>query len=616
MTEERPQRASTFDLLRLCRSTSPGLTAAVLVVVLAGGLLPTASSLASGAVIGTLPAAVRVGMDSPDGSRITWFLALAVALFVLMQALTPVRESLADALMVRVDTNLARRIMALTSAPPGIAHLEDPGTVDRLQQAQGAIGGNTPGGALYAFSIVWLRWLGELAAVVVVASFRWWMALALVLAQAVVFRWRRRLWEVQTSVIFKRSSALRRASYFRRVAMDAAMAKETRVFGLDRWLVDRYRQEFESSMTPVWRARRRSGWASLGVAVLVGVMQGGALVVMARAALDGTIGLGSVVVYAQAIIACSGLGSFADDHGRATDGLVSLRVLQDLERDLPPPADAPPGLPVDGLPRRSIRFESVGFCYPGRTDDVFAGLDLELEVGRSIAIVGENGAGKTTLVKLLAGLYEPSAGRITVDGVDLRALDRPAWQRQVAAIFQDFVQYPFSAYDNVAIGALERAGDRDAVEAAVRRAGAIDMVARLPAGWDTVLGRQFTGGADLSGGEWQRLALARALFAVGGGAGVLVLDEPTASLDVRAEAEFYDRFLDLTAGVTTVVISHRFSTVRRADRIVVLEDGRVVEDGTHESLVETGGRYARMYALQASRFAAPCFGTEEAVSDA
>jgi len=186
----------------------------------------------------------------------------------------------------------------------------------------------------------------------------------------------------------------------------------------------------------------------------------------------------------------------------------------------------------------------------------------------------------------------------------------------VAAIFQDFVQYPFSAYDNVAIGALERAGDRDAVEAAVRRAGAPDMVERLPAGWDTVLGRQFTGGADLSGGEWQRLALARALFAVGGGAGVLVLDEPTASLDVRAEAEFYDRFLDLTAGVTTVVISHRFSTVRRADRIVVLEDGRVVEDGTHESLVETGGRYARMYALQASRFAAPCFGTEEAVSDA
>ncbi|MGI8808908.1 MAG: ATP-binding cassette domain-containing protein [Acidimicrobiales bacterium] len=214
-------------------------------------------------------------------------------------------------------------------------------------------------------------------------------------------------------------------------------------------------------------------------------------------------------------------------------------------------------------------------------------------------------------MKLLSGLYDPGAGRITVDGVDLRLLDRPAWQRRVAAIFQDFVQYPFSAYDNVAVGALGRAGDRDAVEAAARRAGASDIVERLSQGWSTVLDRQFTGGADVLGGEWQRLALARALFAVGGGAGVLVLDEPTASLDVRAEADLYDRFLELTAGVTTVVISHRFSTVRRADRIVVLEDGRVVEDGTHESLVEAGGRYAHMYALQANRFA-----TEEVTGDA
>jgi ATP-binding cassette subfamily B protein len=181
----------------------------------------------------------------------------------------------------------------------------------------------------------------------------------------------------------------------------------------------------------------------------------------------------------------------------------------------------------------------------------------------------------------------------------------------VAAIFQDFVQYKFSAHDNVAVGALERAGDRAAVKAAAHRAGAAVVVERLPNGWDTTLSRQFTGGADLSGGEWQRLALARALFAVGGGAGVLVLDEPTASLDVRAEAELYDRFLDLTSGVTTVVISHRFSTVRRADRIVVLDGGRVVEDGTHDELVAAGGRYAQMYALQASRFTSDAVGGEE-----
>jgi ABC-type multidrug transport system fused ATPase/permease subunit len=356
-------------------------------------------------------------------------------------------------------------------------------------------------------------------------------------------------------------------------------------------------------MAPVWAIRRRSGLVTLGVAALVAAVHGAVLVLVVRAALDGSIGVGRVIVYAQAAVMTAGIGSFSEDDGKAADGLAALAVLQDLERNLPEPAPVAPAQPVDGLPRRSIRFESVGFTYPGRDERVFADLDLELEVGRSTAIVGENGAGKTTLVKLLAGLYQPTAGRITVDGVDLRDLDRRAWQRRVAAIFQDFVQYRFSAYDNVAVGALERAADVDAVHDAARRAGAAGVVERLAHGWDTVLGRQFTEGADLSGGEWQRLALARALFAVAGGASVLVLDEPTASLDVRAEAELYDRFLELTADVTTVVISHRFSTVRRADRIVFLEHGRIVEDGSHAELVAAGGRYATLYALQASRFA-------------
>ncbi len=286
MTEKRPP-ASTIELLELSRSTSPALTAAVLVVTVLCGVLPTAFSLASGATVGALPAAVRAGGDSPAASRLTVFLVLAVVLFVLMQALFPVRETVADALMVRVDTNLARRIMSLTSAPPGIAHLEDPGTVDRLHQAQGAISGNTPGGAMYALSMVWFRRLTGVASVLVVVSFRWWLAVGLVLAQVVVLRWRRRLWEVQASVIFQRSSALRRSGYFRRVAMDAAMAKETRVFGLDRWLVDRYRREFQESMVPVWHARRQGGPGALGVAVLVAVVHGGAPRVVGVSARDG-----------------------------------------------------------------------------------------------------------------------------------------------------------------------------------------------------------------------------------------------------------------------------------------------------------------------------------------
>jgi ATP-binding cassette subfamily B protein len=261
-------------------------------------------------------------------------------------------------------------------------------------------------------------------------------------------------------------------------------------------------------------------------------------------------------------------------------------------------------VPVDGSPHTTIRLESIRFAYPGRLEPVFDDLDLEIPAGRSLAIVGENGAGKTTLVKLLCRFYDPQAGRILIDQTDLRDFAPEDWHRRVAAIFQDYVQFGLSAYDNIAFGALHRRDDRDLVMEAARLAGADEFIERLPRGWDTVLSHEFTDGTQLSGGQWQRLALARALFAVRAGAGVLILDEPTAALDVRGEADVYERFLELTKGTTTIVISHRFSTVRRADSIAVLEHGKVVERGSHDELIAAGAVYARMYALQASRFTA------------
>jgi ATP-binding cassette subfamily B protein len=233
---------------------------------------------------------------------------------------------------------------------------------------------------------------------------------------------------------------------------------------------------------------------------------------------------------------------------------------------------------------------------------VFSELDLVIPAGSSTAIVGVNGSGKTTLVKLLSRLHDPTGGRISIDGVDLREFDAQQWQRRIGVVFQDFNHYPLSARDNVGFGSVEHLDDLAAISATAERAGVRDFVESLPGGWETVLSKEFTNGTELSGGQWQRIALARALFAARHAAGVLVLDEPTAWLDVRGEAAFYEQFLEMTRGLTTIVISHRFSTVRLADRILVVENGLVSESGSHDSLVAEGGTYAEMFRLQAARF--------------
>ncbi len=246
-----------------------------------------------------------------------------------------------------------------------------------------------------------------------------------------------------------------------------------------------------------------------------------------------------------------------------------------------------------GMPAREVRFRNVTFAYPTSGEPVLEGFDLTIPAGTSLAIVGQNGAGKTTLAKLLCRLYDPQAGAIEIDGVDLRELDLDAWRSRVTAVFQDFIRFELPLRDNVApAGAPD-----DVIRAALADAGATGL-----AELDTILARGYEGGTELSGGQWQRVALARALCAVRHGAGVVLLDEPTAQLDVRGEAEIFDRILAATRHTTTILISHRFSTVRHADRICVLEGGRVVELGTHDELMAAGGRYRTMFDLQASRF--------------
>jgi ATP-binding cassette subfamily B protein len=244
-------------------------------------------------------------------------------------------------------------------------------------------------------------------------------------------------------------------------------------------------------------------------------------------------------------------------------------------------------------------FEKVSFAYPGGGRTVLRDLDFRLEPDERIALIGENGQGKTTIVKLLTRLYDPTAGRILLDGVDLREYSVEDLHREIGVIFQDFMRYEMAARQNISVGRVDSAGDLASIERAARKSLADAVIRRLPGGYEQMLGRRFEGGLDLSGGEWQKVALARAYLR---DAQVLILDEPTAALDARAEYEVFQRFSELTEGKMALLISHRFSTVRMADRIVVLEDGRIVEEGNHDRLIALGGRYSEMFELQAASY--------------
>jgi ABC-type multidrug transport system fused ATPase/permease subunit len=331
------------------------------------------------------------------------------------------------------------------------------------------------------------------------------------------------------------------------------------------------------------------------ITLAIAAIAGGNIVLfwsLAHDASNGTIAIGAVTVFAQAALGTSAL-AFGEVDWWFRQGSQSVPVVLDLVDDML----ATSTVPRDGTvnvesPHDAIVFDNVTFAYRDGPN-IFDGLSLRIPAGKSIAVVGQNGAGKTTLAKLLCRLYDPVEGAIRVDGTDLRAVDLDAWRQQLAAVFQDYIKYELPLADNVA----PTGGDREAIERALRDAAA-DELADL----DTVLSRAYEGGTDLSGGQWQRVALARALFAVHSGAGVVLLDEPTAQLDVRGEAEIFDRILQATRGKTTILISHRFATVRHADLICVLEHGRVIELGTHDELIAQGGRYRTMFDLQAARF--------------
>jgi ATP-binding cassette, subfamily B, bacterial len=558
-------------------------------LLILNGVMPAVFAIAIGATVSAVQQARPVTVS----------LALTGVVFVLMLIMNPIQTAVSMNLGNKVSTWLNEALIRACVQPPGIGHLEDPDLADDLTTAREFDRGMT-GPPMYlnvdfiATSLV--SAVSGIASAVVLIGFAWWAPLVLLAA------WGSTHWLLRESGVWKDRntpevrSAQRHADYAYRLAVDPQPAKELRLFGLAGWTVERFIARRKRLFELQYRATRLREKSVILCMIIVIAANAAVFAALGFGAVSGNLALDRLVVYAQvalgvSLIAFGGLNWALDGAAAPVAAVARLG-----------PAMAPLGslavghAPAAGMPIQDITFNDVSFTYPGSSRAVLSGLDLTVQAGTSLAIVGQNGAGKTTLAKLLCRLYDPNHGAIQVDGVDLRSLDPGGWRRRIAAVFQDFVRFELSLRENV--DPSREASDEE-IRAALRDAGA-EHLAEL----DTPLAKGYSGGTDLSGGQWQRVALARALCGVRRGAGLVLLDEPTAQLDVRGEAEVFDKVLQATRNATTILISHRFSTVRHADRICVLERGRVVELGSHDQLMALGGRYKTMFVLQAKRFEA------------
>lgn len=596
----RMRRANAFGML-LWRA-GPWQAGAVGTLTVIRGLVPTLIIVATGVLIDALPAAVEFGFGSPEGRRALWALGAVGAAFLTSGVGGALATYAVRAFGTRYEIAIHDVVAGAAARPNGIAALEDPEVAAELAAIEEYDSAGVYRHAVLRLGELGVRRIEGAAAFVILLGFRWWVPL-MVLAGWRLVNWSVARW-VEKGVALghvQSGTGLRRARYYRSLAVQASAAKELRIFGLGGWVVDRYASAWRTAMAEIWAGRKASlpgvVVAAAGLAVANGIVVGA----LGQAALHNEISLGALAVFAQAVLAAAMLGPLGDIQWEASRLFSGARKVLELEEGLTEaktqPRSAVPSAGAHGGPV-AVNLTGVRFTYRGRTEPTLKDLHLMIPAGQSLAIVGANGAGKTTIIKLLCGLYHPDSGHVLLDGTQ----DPSSARHRIGVIFQEFVRYPLPLRANVGFGSLALAGDIDQLEGALRDAGGAELLSILPAGWDTVLARGYEDGVDLSGGQWQKVALARALAAIRGGAGLLILDEPTADLDVRAESELFDHFLNITRGVTTILVSHRLSSVRRADRIVVLADGHIAEDGTHEKLLRRGGRYAMMYRMQAEHF--------------
>jgi ATP-binding cassette subfamily B protein len=574
----------------------PPLAAGWWFVLVLRGVLPAVFAVAMGVLVGAVQ----------RGESLTGALTFAGGVFILLQVLPPIHTALGANLGDRTAAWLYDRLTEACVGPPGIGHLEDPKLTTDLTVAREFDAGMTGPPLNISMDFIangLVLTVGGVACAIVLFTYSWWASIVLLGA------WLATHWFLRESAVWmdrnteEVRSAQRDAEYSYRIAVDPGPAKEVRLFGLAGWTLDRFiarRTRLHALQYEATRLREKPvAWSLLVVSAANIVV----FVALANATSRGAFTLGEAVVFAfnavgVSMIAFGGMSWALDGASSPVAAVLRLQPAMAEAGALSGPRNTSAATGrLDAKssarsPARDIRFRDVTFAYPDGAS-VLEHFDLTIPAGSSLAIVGQNGAGKTTIAKLLCRLYDPQAGAIEIDGVDMRDLPVDAWRQRITAVFQDFTRFELPLRDNVAPGGAPD----DIIRQALAAAGA-DQLATL----DTILARGYDGGTELSGGQWQRVALARALSAVATGAGLVLLDEPTAQLDVRGEAEIFERVLKATRHCTTILISHRFSTVRQADRICVLEHGRVLELGTHDELMARGGRYRTMFDLQAQRF--------------
>jgi len=576
-------------LLRMVWETSQWLALSTAFLRLLRALLPLGMLWVSKLILDAL-----VARNGPLAWKLVGIeLGLAVAGDVLGRVNALTDSLLGDRFTNRVSIRLMEHANQLD-----LASFEDPVFYDKLERARrqtsarlGLLAGllNLCQDAVSLFSLS----AGLLL-------FSPWLMLLLVAAVIPAFLGETHFTTLAYSVLYRWTPQRRELDYLRLLGASGQSAKEVKIFGLGGYLARRYasvsdRIYEENKQVATKRAMLGS---ALNLAATAGYY-GAYAVVLART-LAGALSLGTFTFLTGSFYRSRGyieklLSGFNDISEQA----LFLRDLFDFFAMEPAIASKPDAIPAPRPIRQGFEFRKVGFIYRGSERPVLKNIDFRLHPGEKMALIGENGAGKTTLVKLLARLYDPTSGQVLLDGIDLREYSVEDLRRQIGVIFQDYMRYEMLAAENIGFGSIDGLEDRERIRAAGRKSLAHDIIERLPGGYDQMLGRRFEGGVDLSGGEWQKFALARAYMRE---AQLLILDEPTATLDARAEFKVFQRFAELTRERMAVLISHRFSTTRMADRILVLADGEIREQGTHDQLVALGGRYAELFELQAAGY--------------